>query len=111
MPPARSLASFVLNASFSLTLMLTFTFGCAAMYSSASAFHSDSPGSLFWMWYQSISTGSSATEGAADGAAVRPIGALDGAVLGLDPEHAAVMIATTAIVLASLRYPKGGLLS
>ena len=67
LPPARSVASFALKASFSRTVMLTFTLGCAAVYSSARACQSDRPGSLFWMWYQSISTGSSATDGARTG--------------------------------------------
>ena len=47
--------------------MLTFTFGWAAMYSSARACHRLLPGSLFWMCHQSIST--CAADGAADGAA------------------------------------------
>ena len=83
--------------------MLTFTFGCAAMYSSASACHRDRPGSLFWMWYQSISTGASASDGASDGATDGAVDALVGAALGVDPEHAPATIATTASPAASLR--------
>ncbi len=60
--------------------MLTLTFWCAAMYSSARAFHRLRPGSLFWMWYQVISTAA----GVADGAAVAVGAALSGgAVAGL----------------------------
>ena len=79
------------------------------MYSSASACHSDSPGSLFWMWYQSISTGSSATDGCGGRGRRMPrrSGRLDGAALGLDPEHAAVMIATTAIVAGEPSVSQG----
>ena len=56
-PGARS-ASFGLNASFSRTVILIVTFGCAAVKSSAIFCQSDLPGSLFWMCHQSIVTGS-----------------------------------------------------
>ncbi len=48
-PAWRSVVSLVLNASFSRTVMLTLTFGWAAVYSSASVCHRLLPGSLFWM--------------------------------------------------------------
>ena len=57
-PCWRSVVSLVLNASFSRTWMSIVTLGWAAVYSSASFFHRLRPGSLFWMWYQVIVTGS-----------------------------------------------------
>src|SRR4029078_1461555 len=45
-----------LKASFHITVMLIFTFGCNAVYASAMACQSALPGSLFWMCHQSIST-------------------------------------------------------
>ncbi len=46
-PACRRGAIAVLNASFSYTVMSIVTFGCSAMYSSATSCQSDSPGSLF----------------------------------------------------------------
>ena len=84
--------------------MLILTFGCAAVYSSASFCHSDLPGSLFWMWYQSISTGSSATAGPRRWAAAA-VGAADGAALRTATPTCRGDDRATAIVLASLRIP------
>ena len=53
------------------------TLGLAAVYSSASFFHRLRPGSLFWMWYQVIVTGSPA---ASDGATLSALAGALGAV-------------------------------
>src|SRR4029078_12112804 len=45
-----------LKASFSITVMLIFTFGCEAVYASAIACQSAFRRSCFWMCHQSIST-------------------------------------------------------
>ena len=110
--------SLVLNASFSLTWMSIVTLGLAAVYSSASSFHRLRPGSLFWMWYQVIVTGSPA---ASDGAAL--VGACAGAVAGavdgaLDaappPEQAAntnVAVAARAAIQSSGHRHQSSLLT
>ena len=63
----ESVASLVLNASFSLTFRLIVTLGCSGHVLVGKVLPEVLPGSLFWMWYQSISRGS---RGVAIGAAL-----------------------------------------
>src|SRR3954447_16139332 len=57
-PPCIDVVSLDLKASFSSTVMLIFTLGCAAMYCLAASAQTDFIGSLFWMCHQSMVTGS-----------------------------------------------------
>ena len=65
------------------------TFGCSAMYSSATSCQSDSPGSLFWMCHHSISTGSPESGASVPGASV-PGASVPGASVAAGSEPGAV---------------------
>src|SRR3954453_10342015 len=56
LPPCMVVVSLDLKASFSSTVMLIFTFGCAAMYCLAALAQIVFIGSLFWMCHQLIVT-------------------------------------------------------
>ena len=102
-PCWSSVVSLVLNASFSLTWMSIVTLGWAAVYSAARSFHRLRPGSLFWMWYQVMVTGSAgASVGATEGAPVSG-GATDaeGAVEAPPPVHADTARTRTSIAVAA----------
>src|SRR5204863_269504 len=89
-------ASFVLNASFSRTVMLIFTLGCAAVYASAIAWKSDLPGSPVVMCHQSTVTGAPP---AVDGASLEAVlGASVAAVV------AAVVGAGVGAIIAEKGY-------
>src|SRR3954447_26964307 len=94
-PAWIDVASLVLNASFSRTVMLIFTFGCAAVYASAIAWKSDLPGSPVVMCRQLMVRG--APPPAVDGAALE-------AVLGaaLAAVEAAVVGAAVAAVVGAV---------
>src|SRR6188508_975877 len=97
-PCWSSVVSLVLNASFSLTWMSIVTLGWAAVYSAARSFQRLSPGSLFWMWYQVMVTGS--PPAAADSLAAvvgAAVAAVDGALVAAPLEHAP----TTSIAVAA----------
>ena len=58
LPPCMVVVSLALKASFSSTVTLIFTFGCAASYCLTASAQTDFIGSLFWMCHHSIVTGS-----------------------------------------------------
>src|SRR3954465_10473567 len=83
-PAWIEVASFVLNASFSRTVMLIFTLGCAAAEGSAIDWKSVLPGSPVVMCHQSTVT-ASPPPAAVDGASlVAVLGASVGAVLAAE---------------------------
>src|SRR6187402_1108859 len=76
-PACMAVAILVLSASFSRTVELMVTFGCASMYSWASVASRDLPGSLVCRFHHSTVTGSAA---ASDGAVLgATLAASDGA--------------------------------
>src|SRR3954466_7866651 len=93
-PAWIDVASLVLKASFSRTVTLIFTFGCAAVYASAIAWKSDLPGSPVVMCHQSTVTGAPP---AVDGAALEAV--LGAALAGVE---AAVVGAAVAAVVGAV---------
>src|SRR3954454_24372392 len=98
-PAWIDVASLVLKASFSRTVTLILTFGCAAVYASAIAWKSDLPGSPVVMCHQSTVTG--APPPAVEGASLVPtlgasLAAVEAAVVGA--VVAAVVGAVVAVV-------------
>src|SRR3954453_18983733 len=110
-PAWIDVASFVLNASFSRTVMLIFTLGCAAVYASAIAWKADLPGSPVVMCHQSTVTGAPpavdgaslvATVGASVAAVLAAVvGAVVGAVVAAVPPQAAATMEIMATAPAS----------
>ena len=99
LPDCISVASLVLNASFSNTVILIVTFGWAAVYVSAMPWKMDLPGSPVVMCHQLMVTGAGVPVGAgvALGAGV-PGAGVAGAGVGDAPldEHALAASATMA---------------
>src|SRR3954447_15890150 len=93
-PDCSWVASLVLNASFSRTVMLILTFGCAAVYASAIAWKSALPTAAVVMCHQSTVTGAPP---AVDGASL--VAALGAEVAAVE---AAVVGAAVAAVVGAL---------